>query len=83
VKENMKWPSNLMEYRGIIYVKCIINEKGEIINPNVVKGLCDKCDKEALRLVQAMPNWKPAKKNGKNITTETIIPIDFSIYDNS
>ena len=81
VKENMEWPFKLIDYMGIVYVKCTINEEGEILNPKIEKGLCEKCDEEALRLVGIMPNLLPARINGKNISSEVIIPIDFSLYD--
>jgi protein TonB len=81
IKENMEWPFQRIEYRGKVYVKCTINEDGEIISPKIEKGLCEKCDEEALRLVRIMPNWLPARNNGKNVSSEVIIPIDFSQYD--
>jgi protein TonB len=81
VKENMKWPFQRMDYMGIVYVKCTIDDKGEILTPMVEKGLCEKCDEEALRLVKSMPNWMPAKENGKNVSSKVIIPIDFSLFD--
>ena len=81
VMENMKWPFQRIEYKGKIYVKCTINEYGEILSPKIEKGLCEKCDEEALRLIGIMPNWLPARKGGKNVSSEVIIPIDFSLYD--
>jgi ribosomal protein S18 len=80
VKENMKWHFQRIDYKGNVYVKCTINEEGEILSPKIEKGLCEKCDEEALRLIGIMPNWLPARKNGKNVSSEVIIPIDFSLY---
>lgn len=81
VKANMKWPLQRTDYMGIVYVKCTIDENGKIINPKIEKGLCDECDKEALRLVKTMPNWLPAQRKGERIPSEVLIPIDFSLYN--
>jgi hypothetical protein len=32
-------------------------------------------DKEAMRVVKAMPNWTPGKYRGRNVSVRMIIPI--------
>jgi hypothetical protein len=48
-----------------------VNKDGEPVNIRVEKSLCDKCDKEAIRLVKEGPKWKRKAKKGKR-TTVTI-----------
>ena len=36
-------------------------------------------DKEALRLVNAMPKWNPGKKNGVPVNVEFTLPITFRL----
>lgn len=48
-----------------------VNKVGEPVNIKVEKSLCDKCDKEAIRLVKEGPKWKRKAKKGKR-TSVTI-----------
>jgi len=48
-----------------------VNKDGEPVNIKVEKSLCDKCDKEAIRLVKEGPKWKRKAKKGKR-TSVTI-----------
>jgi hypothetical protein len=48
-----------------------VNKDGEPVNIKVEKSLCDKCDKEAIRLIKEGPKWKRKAKKGKR-TSVTI-----------
>jgi flagellar basal body-associated protein FliL len=48
-----------------------VNKDGEPVNIKVEKSLCDKCDKEAIRLVKEGPKWKRKARKGKR-TSVTI-----------
>lgn len=74
LSKNMKRPAGC---EGTVYVRFIITTDGAITNPDVVKGLGSECDNEALRLVKAMPAWKPARQNGKPVKNQFILPIKF------
>jgi TonB family protein len=67
INENFHYPEKASENReqGTIWVEFIINEKGEVINVKVIKGVSDLLDKEALRVIQSMPNWIPGITKGK------------------
>jgi hypothetical protein len=45
-----------------------VNKNGEPVNIRVEKSLCDKCDKEAIRLVKEGPKWKRKARKGKRTT---------------
>jgi hypothetical protein len=45
-----------------------VNKNGEPINLKIEKSLCDKCDKEAIRLIKEGPKWKRKAKKGKRTT---------------
>lgn len=78
IGENGIWPSQ-DDCIGKVYVRVIINEKGELSDFVILRGLdgCRGFNKEALRLVGLMPNWKPAEINGKPVKSYTVIPISF------
>ncbi len=65
---------------GRVYVKCVIDENGNVKDAVVVKGISPSHDTEALRLVSNMPTWIPAKNENKTISSIIHLPIIFSLY---
>lgn len=63
--------------KGIVYVKFIIDKTGKIINPEIVKGIDEFTDENALKIVREMPNWIPGKNNGENVNVLYSLPIKF------
>jgi TonB family protein len=59
---------------GQVQVSFDINQKGDPINIKVEKSLCEKCDKEAIRVIKEGPKWK--KKNKKNKRVTITVPFD-------
>ena len=45
-----------------------VNKNGDPVNIKIEKSLCDKCDKEAIRLIKDGPKWKRKAKKGKRTT---------------
>lgn len=80
MSENMKYPeaAKTDKISGKVYVEFTVKEDGSIANVSVRKSLRDDCDKEAVRVISAMPKWKPAIKNGKAAVASLILPISFS-----
>ncbi len=64
---------------GKVYISLVINSKGKVVFPKVVRGLSPELDAEALKLVTQMPEWKPAIQNGVPVSVSYTIPIKFSI----
>lgn len=58
-----------------IYVQFIIGKTGKIKNAKIVKGISPELDKEALRIISMMPEWKPAKLKGKPVDYKYLLPI--------
>lgn len=56
-----------------------VNRNGDPINIKVEKSLCEKCDKEAIRLIKEGPKWKRKSKKGKRTTVKVpfIKPADW------
>lgn len=80
---NLKIPevAKEMGINGKCYLKFVISEAGNISNVKVVKGVsdCPECDKEAIRVVKSMPNWTPAKNNGKAVNSWFTLPVVFKV----
>lgn len=78
---NLRYPSKAMEQKleGEVMVGFEIDETGVIHNALVLSGLAEDCDKEAIRVVGAMPRWVPALQHGKPVKTLFRLPIYFQL----
>lgn len=83
VQRKMVYPPEAIEMglQGKCYLKFIVEMDGQISNVSVVKGVpdCPQCDKEAIRVIKLMPNWKPAKNQGKVVRQWCQIPLNFTL----
>jgi protein TonB len=81
IKANMKYPANArrMQIEGTVHVSFIVSKTGTISDVKVLRGIMTECDKEAVRVVQLMPPWKPGKQNGRNVNVRFILPLKFRL----
>lgn len=79
IKEKMVYPAEAIEkgITGQVIVKFVIEKDGSLSNLKVLRGVDPSLDKEALRIVQSMPNWIPASRNGENVSVEYDTNINF------
>ncbi|WP_281612659.1 energy transducer TonB [Flammeovirga sp. SubArs3] len=89
--QELKYPKDALESRveGKVYVKFIIDEKGQVIDDSieVVRGLNESCNNEAIRILSACSTWTPArthknKKKGHNVKQRMVLPIPFKLPNN-
>ncbi|MCH8902418.1 MAG: energy transducer TonB [Bacteroidetes bacterium] len=52
---------------GKIWYSFVITKTGEVANIKIIKGLCDSCDAEAVRVLNAMPIWQPGLQHGQPV----------------
>lgn len=78
IQEHVSYPSGSTS-SGKCMLKLTVDENGKVVNAEVSKGVpnCAECDTEALRVVKAMPDWKPAKVKGKAVKSYVTLPVDF------
>lgn len=80
---NIKYPEECrkMGVEGKVFVKFIVDPQGNITNTQILRGIADGklLEKEALRVVQAMPKWKPGKQGGKAVSVYFTLPINFKL----
>ena len=80
--KNTKFPQVAKEngVQGRVFIQFVINKVGKVTNVEVVRGVDPYLDKEALRVVKAMPSWKPGKQRGKAVKVSYIVPINFKLF---
>ena len=78
---NVKYPKEAKENKieGKVYVAFVIDNNGNIKDVSLAKSANKHLDKEALRVVKIMPKWSPGKKDNKNVSVKTTLPIAFKL----
>ena len=81
IAENAHYPKNAQKagIEGLAVVEFIVDKKGKIHEPRVVKGLAPAFDEEVLRVVRAMPNWVPGTHRGEKKNVRYTLPVSFKI----
>ena len=81
LSKNIKYPTISQEngVQGRVIVQFVVNTDGSIVEPVVVRGVDPYLDKEALRVINAMPKWSPGKQRGKPVRVKYTVPVTFRL----
>jgi TonB family protein len=81
LKDNLIYPPKALEAgtEGRVRLKLNISSTGKIKKVEVLRGLGDGCDEEAIRLVKEGPEWQPAKKGENPVASSKKISVRFKI----
>ena len=81
INDNLKYPEEAKELglEGKVYIHFVINENGEVEDAQIARGADPILDKEAIRVVQSLPKWKPGKKDGRLVKVAHVVPVNFSL----
>ena len=79
--ENIQYPEQAKAdgVEGRVMVGFVVEKDGSITDAEVLRGIGGGCDEEALRVVNAMPNWTPGKQNGEAVRTRFNLPVVFKL----
>lgn len=79
--KNIKYPTIAQENgtQGRVIVQFVVNRDGTIVDPRVVKSVDPYLDKEALRVINSMPKWKPGMQRGKAVRVKFTVPVMFRL----
>lgn len=76
--ESINYPKG-SKAEGKVLVSFIVDEKGNVTNAEVMKGVDIELDEEALRVVKSMPKWIPGKVGDKAVKVKMTLPIVFKL----
>lgn len=81
ISEHLVYPAAASEegVSGRVTVEFVVSKTGAIENVRVVRGRHPALDKEALRVVKAMPKWNPGRNNGQPVKVTYILPVTFKL----
>ena len=79
--ETCQYPKEAREkqQQGVVLLEFAIEKDGTISTITVLRSVCESLDEEAIRVVKAMPKWKPGENNGQPCRSYFQLPINFSL----
>jgi TonB family protein len=77
----LKYPQEAVRngIQGRVLVDFVIDEKGKVKDVKVLKGVDPLLDAEAVKVVGASPDWRPARIQGKKVRSEMSIYVEFKL----
>lgn len=82
LRDNINYPriSRENNSQGRAIIRFVVNSDGSIQDVEVFKSTGDiYLDKEAVRVVEAMPKWSPGKQSGKPVRVYFTLPVSFRL----
>lgn len=78
---HVRYPKEAMEknIQGAVYVRFVVTKTGKVTDAEVLRGVSPELDAEALRVVNSMPDWIPARQQGKAVNVLFTTPIHFKL----
>lgn len=81
IGEHTQYPEIAKEnnIQGKVIVRFCVTPKGGVSQVSVLKGVDPELDKEAIRVVNTLPPFKPGKQGGKPVPVWYMVPIAFTL----
>ncbi|MFA5327684.1 MAG: energy transducer TonB [Prolixibacteraceae bacterium] len=81
IAQAVKYPVIAQEngIQGKVFVNFVVGKDGSITGAKIARGVDPSLDKEALRVVNSLPKWKPGKQGGKPVRVSYTVPINFQL----
>lgn len=81
--KNIKYPveAQTQGTEGRVIVQFVVDKNGKIRDTNIIRSLSPETDKEAIRVVEAMPDWLPGEQRGEKVSVKYTLPIAFKLSE--
>jgi len=81
ISNNLKYPktSFINNIQGKVILRFVVSETGKVRDAEVVRSLDADCDKEAIRVMNSLPDFIPGEQNGKKVSVWYTLPITFKL----
>lgn len=81
LSKNLHYPEAAREnnIEGRVIVQFVIEKDGNVSNIKVLRDIGGGCGEEAIRVIQEMPKWTPAKQRGKPVRCQFTLPLNFHL----
>jgi protein TonB len=83
LSENIKYPVIAQEngIQGRVICNFVVERDGSITDVQVVRGVDPSLDREAMRVINEMPRWKPGKQRGQAVRVRFTLPVVFRLQN--
>lgn len=81
VYKYLKYPASAIEQKvqGQVLVSFVVEKDGSVTNVQVERGVDDRLDDEAVRVISVSPKWIPGQIRGRKVRTRIVIPVEFRL----
>jgi TonB family protein len=82
LQQHLRYPDDAFigNASGRVFVSFIVNPQGKVEQVKLVKSVVPSLDKEALRVVGAMPTWRaPGRQHGQAVSVAFTVPVVFQM----
>ena len=79
--KNIKYPAEAQQKgeQGRVMVQFVVGKDGKLSDIKIMRSISPTLDAEAIRVIKAMPTWKPGTQRGQAVAVKYTIPISFSL----
>ncbi len=83
LSDNIRYPVIAQEngIQGRVICNFVVERDGSITDVQVVRGQDPSLDREAVRVIQQMPRWKPGKQRGAPVRVRFTLPVVFRLQN--
>jgi len=84
LRREIKYPvlSREKGIEGQVVVRFIISKSGAVSEVEIIQSVNNELDREAMRVVSNMPDWKPGVHDGEPVDVIYNLPIKFTLNNN-
>lgn len=84
LSDNIQYPVEAQKkgIQGRVVCNFVVEKDGSLSNFKVVRGVDPLLDAEAVRVLSAMPKWKPGTQRGKAVRVRYTVPVFFRLQEN-
>ena len=84
IQKNLKYPESAKDkgLEGRVFIGFVVEKDGSLSSFQVLRGVCDEIDAEAVRVLKMMPKWKPGMNEGEPVRVQYTMPFKFQLTGN-
>jgi len=81
IANSVKYPEEAVKNKieGKVFVTFVVEKDGSVGETKIARGVAPSLDKEALRVIQALPKWQSGKQRGEAVRVCYTVPINFAL----
>ena len=79
INEHLEYPAAAQEsgLEGAVYVRFVVDKMGRVRQPEVLRDIGGDCGAAAVAVLEKMPRWQPAERDGETVDISLDLPIHF------